>query len=115
MALSSQGWHLRAIMRNALLCLACLIPLTGCVSTVAKVVTAPVRVASKAVDLATTSQSEADERRGRDLREREEEIGKLERSYRRNSEKCQQGNSGACDRAEREYDELDRLVDFRSR
>ncbi|MCB2049227.1 MAG: hypothetical protein KDE32_13535 [Novosphingobium sp.] len=102
-------------MRNALICLACLIPLSGCVSTVAKVVTAPVRVAGKAVDMATTSQSEADEKRGREMRKREEEIGKLERSYRRDSEKCRQGNVDACDRAEREYEELDRMIDVRSR
>src|SRR5688572_24932929 len=46
--------------------------LSGCVaSTLANVVTAPVKVASSAVDLATTSQSEADEKRGRELRKRE--------------------------------------------
>ena len=47
--------------------------LSGCVvGTVAKtavdVVTLPVKVASAGVDAATTSQSEADEKRGRELR-----------------------------------------------
>ncbi len=54
--------------------------LTGCISTLAKtavdVVTLPVKVVSKSVDLATTSQSEADEKRGRDLRKAEEQAGR---------------------------------------
>ena len=37
--------------------------------------------------MATTSQSESDEKRGRAMRKREEEIGKLERSYSRNAAK----------------------------
>lgn len=58
-----------------LLCLA--LPLTGCIASVAKtVVTAPVKVASKTVDLATTSQSEADEKRGRDMRKAEKKARK---------------------------------------
>ena len=35
----------------------------------------------KAVDLATTSQSEADEKRGREMRQREERLGKLQREF----------------------------------
>lgn len=50
--------------------------LGGCVSTVASVVTAPVRVAAKGVDWATTSQSEADRNRGRKLRKAEEKARK---------------------------------------
>ena len=101
--------------RVVLLSVACLGLLGGCVSTVASVVTAPVRVAGKAVDLATTSQSEADEKRGRQLREREEAIGRLERSYSRNARKCREGDDDACKDAERDYERLDRLVDVRSR
>lgn len=41
--------------------------LSGCVSTVGKVVTAPVKVVSKGVDWATTSQDEADRKRGREM------------------------------------------------
>jgi hypothetical protein len=44
--------------------------LPGCVSTVGKVVTAPVRATSKAVDWTTTSGEEADRNRGRRLREK---------------------------------------------
>ena len=43
----------------------CGLMLSGCLGTVADVVTAPVKVVSKGVDLATTSQSESDEKRGR--------------------------------------------------
>ena len=50
-----------------------LLPLAagGCVSTVASVVTAPVRVGAKVVDWTTTSQSEADRNYGRKMRKAE--------------------------------------------
>jgi hypothetical protein len=48
--------------------------LTGCVGTiVSKVVTAPVKVVSKTVDVMTTSQDEADRNRGRAAREAEDD------------------------------------------
>lgn len=55
--------------------------LSGCVvATVAEtavdVVTLPVKVVSKGVDAATTSQSEADAKRGRELRKAEEKAGR---------------------------------------
>ena len=50
--------------------------LGGCLSTVATVVTAPVKVAAKGVDWATTSQSEADRNRGRKIRKAEEKARK---------------------------------------
>jgi hypothetical protein len=55
--------------------------LSGCVvasvaSTAVDVVTLPVKVVSKGVDAATTSQSEADQKRGRELRKAEEQAGK---------------------------------------
>jgi hypothetical protein len=58
--------------------------LGGCVvgtiaSTAVDVVTLPVKVASKSVDLATTSQSEADEKRGRELRKADEQRAREER------------------------------------
>lgn len=84
--------------------------LSGCVaSTVASVVTAPVKIAGKAVDLATTSQSEADENRGRELRKREERLGKLEREYNRESEKCAEGNAGACSKRDAAYAEIEQI------
>jgi hypothetical protein len=54
--------------------------LGGCIASAAvDIVTLPVRAASKTVDVLTTSQSEADEKRGRALRKREECIGKEDR------------------------------------
>ena len=61
--------------------------LGGCVvGTVAgaavDVATLPVKAASKTVDVLTTSQSEADEKRGRQIRLYEECVGKEERRAR---------------------------------
>jgi len=55
-----------------------LLPLAtgGCISTVGKVVTAPVKVAGKAVDWTTTSQSEADRNNGRKMRKQEAREGR---------------------------------------
>ncbi|PKP62485.1 MAG: hypothetical protein CVT87_06260, partial [Alphaproteobacteria bacterium HGW-Alphaproteobacteria-9] len=54
--------------------------LQGCLARAAvDVVTLPVKAASAGVDAATTSQSEADEKRGREIRKREERLGALER------------------------------------
>jgi hypothetical protein len=54
--------------------------LTGCIAqTAVDIVTLPVKAASKTVDVLTTSQSEADEKRGRAIRKREECIGKEDR------------------------------------
>lgn len=58
--------------------------LGGCIAqTAVDIVTLPVRAASKTVDVLTTSQSEADEKRGRAVRKREECIGKEDRRARR--------------------------------
>tara|TARA_R100001129_G_C5314359_1_gene246047 strand:+ start:415 stop:741 length:327 start_codon:yes stop_codon:yes gene_type:complete len=84
--------------------------LQGCLAkTALDVATAPVKVAGKAVDLATTSQSEADEKRGRELRKREERLGKLERRYRDQREDCEDGKRKACDEARETYEEIERL------
>ena len=58
--------------------------LGGCVvgtvaETAVDVVTIPVKVVSAGVDAATTSQSEADEKRGRELRRAEEARGRQQR------------------------------------
>ncbi len=71
--------------------------LSGCLAKTAfDVVTAPVRIAGKAVDLATTSQSEADENRGRELRRREERLGQLERDRVKQQRRCDNGSAEAC-------------------
>jgi len=85
--------------------------LSGCLAKVAAdVVTAPIKVGSKAVDLATTSQSEADEKRGREIRKREEELGRLERKYEEQLDECQDGDRNACNAASETYAEIQTLL-----
>ncbi len=75
--------------------------LQGCVAkAVVDVVTLPVRAVGAGVDAVTTSQSEADEKRGRELRKREERLGELERDYGRQMDRCADGNDEACEKAE---------------
>ena len=67
--------------------------LGGCVvGTVAKtavaVATLPVKVVSAGVDAATTSQSEADEKRGRELRKAEEKAGREAREAEKRARKA---------------------------
>ena len=75
--------------------------LQGCLARAAvDVVTLPVRAVSAGVDAATTSQSEADEKRGREIRKREERLGELEREYDKAMERCGDGDDAACDAAQ---------------
>lgn len=84
---------------------------SGCVAkTLVDVATLPVRAAGKAVDMATTSQSEADEKRGREIRKREEQLGKLERAYAKQRQKCDDGSEEACAEARATYDEMQVLM-----
>lgn len=85
--------------------------LSGCLArTALDVATAPVRVASKAVDLATTSQSEADEKRGREIRQREERLGKLQREREKAEQACLKGERRACDTVSRINAEMQLLL-----
>jgi hypothetical protein len=73
--------------------------LGGCVvGTVAgaavDVATLPVKAASRSVDMLTTSQSEADEKRGRAMRKREECLG---REQRRAERERRQADPSRCD------------------
>jgi len=79
-------------MKRALL-LVLPVMLSGCVvGTVAKtavdVATLPVKAVSAGVDAATTSQSEADEKRGRELRKQDEQRGK---QFRLAQDRCRKG------------------------
>ena len=75
--------------------------LQGCLARAAvDVVTLPVKAVSAGVDAATTSQSEADEKRGREIRKREERLGELERAYDKAMERCGDGDDEACDKAQ---------------
>lgn len=78
---------------RVLIALILLPALSGCVvasvaDAAVDVVTLPVDVASKGVDMATTSQSEADEKRGREIRKAEEKAGKAARER---AERCRKG------------------------
>lgn len=69
--------------------------LSGCMvgqvaSTAVDAVTLPVRVVSKGVDLATTSQAEADQKRGAQLRKEEERRGREARAM---EERCRRGRA----------------------
>lgn len=81
--------------------------LSGCLAkTAVDVVTVPVKATGKAVDMATTSQSEADEKRGREIRLREEKLGKLQRRYEKEAAKCADGDRNACDASRATYGEM---------
>ena len=87
--------------------------LQGCVaSLVGDVITAPVKIVSKTADVLTTSQSESDEKRGRELRKREEKLGKLARQLDKARDRCADGDKDACEKAadirEQIEDEQDR-------
>jgi len=85
--------------------------LQGCLAkTAISAVTLPVKVASSGVDMATTSQSEADQKRGREIRQREERLGKLERDYDKQIDRCGDGDRRACDQARATYAEMQVLL-----
>ena len=92
----------------ALLILLAPMALSGCIaSAVGAVVTAPVKIVSKGVDLATTSQSEADENRGRKMRKAEERLGKMQRQRDKALRRCDDGDRSACDDARALQDQID--------
>jgi ElaB/YqjD/DUF883 family membrane-anchored ribosome-binding protein len=98
------------VRRNVRLVLAIapVILLQGCVaSVVSSVVTAPVKIVSKTADVLTTSQSESDEKRGRDMRKREENLGKLSRQLNKAQKRCADGDRDACEKAEDIGDQID--------
>lgn len=95
-------------MRPIILSLILIPALGGCIArTLVDVATAPVRVVSKGVDLATTSQSEADQKRGRELRKLEARYGELERDYAKQDRSCVTGDSQACLQRDKIVAELD--------
>lgn len=66
-----------------------LLLLTGCISTVGHVVTAPVRVVGWTADKLTTSQAEADRNRGRRERKAEEKQRREARKKARQKRKLE--------------------------
>jgi len=85
--------------------------LPGCLAKAAvDVATLPVKAVGKGVDLATTSQSEADRNRGREIRQREERLGRLQRQYERQMKRCQDGDRRACDEGRKAYAEIQQIL-----
>ncbi len=71
------------------------------------VVTAPVKVVGKGVDAVTTSQSEADEKRGKRLRQHEKRLGKLSKKRDKEMRKCEKGDRKACAEVESLNQDID--------
>ncbi len=75
--------------------LACLflLPLTGCLSTAATIITVPIKLVGAgidvAVDSATTTQEEADRNRGRALRKQEEADAKAAKKAEKDRRKAE--------------------------
>ena len=106
-----EGFRLAGKLR---LCLAIipLLLLQACVaSVVADVVTAPVKIVSKTADVLTTSQSEADEKRGRDMRKNEENLDKLARRLDKARGRCADGDQDACAKAAEISAQIDEVQD----
>lgn len=91
--------------------------LPGCAAKTAfDLATSPVRnardsvnAAGKAYDLLTTSQTESDARRGRTLRKYQNQLVKLDRRYRDQSEDCEDGDDDACDERHETWNEMERI------
>lgn len=79
-------------MRKAVLLLPLLpLALSACIArTAVDIVTLPVRAVGAGVDAVTTSQSEADERRGRETREEEERLGREARRREREERRARE-------------------------
>ncbi len=76
------GMSMRILLATALG-----LSLSGCIAqTAASIVTLPVKVVSKTADVLTTSQSEADEKRGRAIRKQEEREAKERRRAERDED-----------------------------
>ena len=91
-------------MRTLFFVLPLSILLSGCLArTAVDIVTLPVKVASAGVDAVTTSQAEADQRRGREIREAEEREGRIARRCERHPdrEECRERQQQAEDRPDR--------------
>lgn len=94
------------------LAIAPMILLQGCAASVVTgvvtdVVGAPVKIVSKTADILTTSQSESDEKRGREMRKHEEKLGKLSRQLKKAEKRCADGDRDACKKARNIRDEIE--------
>ena len=84
-----------SLAMRMILLLAAPLLLGGClVRTAADIVTLPVKAVSAGVDALTTSQAEADQRRGRELREAEEREGREARQREREARRAPGQSAG---------------------
>ncbi|MEI9926459.1 MAG: hypothetical protein WDN44_00410 [Sphingomonas sp.] len=67
--------------------------LSGCIQTAVGIVTAPVKVAGKAVDWTTTSQSESDRNYGKKMRKAEAREGRERKAH---EEECRRHPNEPC-------------------
>lgn len=96
--------------------LACAL-LSGCAAASAfDLATLPVRAGARAInttadayDRVTVSDSERDQKRGREIRRREERYGKLSREYDKARRDCSRGDDDACYDARSLYGEMDAM------
>ncbi len=73
------GFPRQALVRSSLAALSALF-LTSCLArTAVDIITLPVKAVGAGVDAVTTSQAEADQKRGREMRREEERLGRLAR------------------------------------
>ncbi len=99
MFIAGEDWTCESWPMRSIILLAAGLSLSGCVvGTIARtavdVATIPVKVASAGVDAATTSQSELDQRRGREARRADERRG---RELRAMAERCRRGQARPTD------------------
>jgi hypothetical protein len=94
-----------------------ILPGCGVAGAAVDLASAPVRGTSRAleagstvVDVMTTSDSERDQKRGREIRRREERLGELDLEYRKQVGKCERGDDGACRKADQAYAEMRALM-----
>jgi hypothetical protein len=106
-------------MSKKLILIPAMLALSGCgvAGAAIDLASAPVRGTSRAleagstvVDVMTTSDSERDQQRGREIRRREEHLGELDREYRKQSAKCERGSNEACRKADQAYAEMRALM-----
>lgn len=107
------------MIRSGFLVLAAALSLcSGCIARSAlDLASLPVRAGARAVETGadaygrlTVSDSERDQRRGREIRQREERYGRLERDYGRARRRCDEGDARACADARHLWDEMDALA-----
>ncbi len=99
-----------SLLRSFAICIAAA-SLSGCLSTAASIVTAPVKAVGQVADWSTTSQDESDRNYGRRVRAREAAAGRLERQLSRAMRACDAGDRAACRDASRIADQINAADD----